>query len=307
MKARFGYAVLLAALVSGWAAQAEDAAVAVVNGTPITEKAFTDRLKAQYGYSTLEQMIEEVALQQAADKGGAKVADDAIAKRIADMQAGIEARSSVTGLNFASWLAGQNLTLASLKTQVRLEMLMEALVKDKVKVTQAQVSDFYAKSRDQFHEPEQVKVSHICVKTKDEAEKIRADILGGKKSFADAARDFSIDPYSKNTGGDLGFVVAGDDPLQVAAFALQKDGELSPVIQSKMGFHVLKRDARKTERIVPFEEVEARLRTYMERQETSKLASQKRDEIIKAAQIDRKVKLDAGQPAPGPAAGPAPQ
>jgi foldase protein PrsA len=305
MRLSLCHAVLVCAVLAGVGAAAQDAPVATVNGQPISEKAFVERMKAQYGYSTLEQMIEDAALQQAADKAGVKVTEAQLNERVRAMAASIDRDQAQTGLNFTGWLAGQNVTFGAFKTQVRLQMLIEGIIKDQVKVTDQQVSDFYQRQRERFHVPEQVKVSHICVKTKAEAEKIRADVQANKVTFADAARQFSIDPYSKDNGGDLGAIVAGDDPLQKAAFALLKDGELSPVFETKMGFHIVKRDSRTADRVLPFEEVQKQLRGSLERQEMVKLATEKRDEILKAAQIDRKVKLETGAP-PADLGGPAP-
>jgi foldase protein PrsA len=296
MRRFWQYIMVAAVLAASTLAWGQDAVVATVNGQPIKDSAFTDRMRASYGYVTLEQMIEETAIQQAADKAGIKITDAQVTDRVKMLAASVEARSATTGLNFESWLAGQGLTYLVFKAEIRLQLLVETMVKDKVNVTQAQVSDFYTKQQQVLAVPEQVRVSHICVKTKEEAEKIRADILAGKVTFADAARDFSIDPYSKNNGGELGPVPKGDDPLQVAAFALAKDGDISPVVQTRMGFHIIKRDARMTAHVPPFEDVEKQLRAYLERQELIKLAAATRDEILKAAQIDRKVKLELNGP-----------
>ena len=296
MRLSLRHIAVLCAVLAGIAAAAQDAPLATVNGQPITEKVFIERMKAQWGYSTLEQMIEDSALQQAADKAGVKVTEEQLMERVRGMAASIERDQAQTGLNFAGWLAGQNVTYLALKAQVRLQMLIELMVKAQVKVTDQQVSEFYQAQHERFHVPEQVKVSHICVKTKEEAEKIRADIMANKITFADAARKYSIDPYSKDNGGDLGAVPAGKDPLQIAAFALQKDGEISPAFETQMGFHIVKRDSKTADRYLPFEDVQKQLRASLEGRELARLATAKREEIIKAAQIDRKVKFDPGQP-----------
>lgn len=85
---------------------------------------------------------------------------------------------------------------------------------------------------------EEVKASHILVKTKEEAEKIREEILAGK-SFEDAAIEYSLCPSGKR-GGDLGFfgrnVMVPE--FDHAAFELNV-GELSQPVNTNFGWHLI--------------------------------------------------------------------
>lgn len=85
---------------------------------------------------------------------------------------------------------------------------------------------------------EEVRASHILVKTKEEAEKIREEIVAGK-DFAEAAKEYSLCP-SKSDGGDLGFF--GHNVMVIefdhAAFELKK-GELSKPINTNFGWHLI--------------------------------------------------------------------
>ena len=90
----------------------------------------------------------------------------------------------------------------------------------------------------------QIRVSHILVKTQAEANKVLTELSSGKK-FADLARQYSVDKASASKGGDLGVFGRGDlsDALasfETAAFNLKLNG-VSKVIQSDLGFHIIKR------------------------------------------------------------------
>jgi peptidyl-prolyl cis-trans isomerase C len=84
----------------------------------------------------------------------------------------------------------------------------------------------------------QVRASHILVSTKEEAEKIRAEILAGK-NFAEAAQEYSMCP-SGEEGGDLGYFSRGQmvPEFDKAAFSLPV-GELSQPVKTKFGWHLI--------------------------------------------------------------------
>jgi parvulin-like peptidyl-prolyl isomerase len=88
--------------------------------------------------------------------------------------------------------------------------------------------------------PDQVHCAHILVKTEQEAKTILARLSTGEK-FSNIAKELSLCPSKKN-GGDLGTFTRGRmvKEFESAAFALQK-GELSPVVKTKFGCHIIKR------------------------------------------------------------------
>ena len=85
----------------------------------------------------------------------------------------------------------------------------------------------------------QVRASHLLVKTKEEAEKIRAEILAGKKSFAEEAKEVSLCP-SGAQGGDLGYFARGQmvPEFEKAAFSLHV-GEVSEPVKTQFGWHLI--------------------------------------------------------------------
>ena len=85
-----------------------------------------------------------------------------------------------------------------------------------------------------------VHCAHILVKTEKEAQNIQERLKKGDK-FANIAKEVSLCP-SKKRGGDLGTFSRGQmvKEFETAAFSLQK-GEISPVIKTKFGYHIIKR------------------------------------------------------------------
>ncbi len=86
----------------------------------------------------------------------------------------------------------------------------------------------------------EVRASHILVKTRPEAVKIRKEIVNGDISFEDAAEKYSLCPSSLN-GGDLGYFKRGQmvQPFSDVAFDL-KVGQISDPVGTKFGWHLIK-------------------------------------------------------------------
>lgn len=132
--------------------------------------------------------------------------------------------------------------------------------------------DEYRANPEKYKHGEQAHVRHILVKacacggeSAQEQARLKAETLLGRiklgESFEDLASTESDDPGSARRGGDLGFVTRGRmvKPFEDAAFALKQVGELSPVIETEYGFHILRLDARQEASVVPFEEVRTQL------------------------------------------------
>jgi len=141
-------------------------------------------------------------------------------------------------------------------------------------VPEADARAFYDSHQDAFMRPEQVRARHILLQpdaeggedAKKEAEetlkKLRKEALAGK-DFAELARDHSKCP-SAERGGDLGFFPRGKmaKPFEDAAFAL-KPGELSGIVKTQFGYHLIKQEERKPKGLIPFEEVKESVRDYL--------------------------------------------
>jgi peptidyl-prolyl cis-trans isomerase SurA len=139
------------------------------------------------------------------------------------------------------------------REQIRSQLLKDKLISQrlsKVSVSSKEVKDFFALYQDSLPEqPEQVKLSHILLAVKpglttsDSLKKLaeRVDSLAQKgEDFAGLAEKYSDDLTAKS-GGDLGFFKKGEmvSEFEKAAFAL-KIGEVSPVVESEFGFHIIK-------------------------------------------------------------------
>jgi peptidyl-prolyl cis-trans isomerase C len=146
------------------------------------------------------------------------------------------------------------------KDKLLLNQLFQKEVLSKAKVTDKDVGDFYKKLG------ERIKVRHILVKTKKEADQIYQALKGGA-NFDSLAKEKSIDPGTKEKGGDLGFItwnaLLGLGPFKEAAFKL-KPNEISHPVKTIAGWHVIKLEERKKEEQKPFAEEKDRLKMSLQ-------------------------------------------
>ena len=119
----------------------------------------------------------------------------------------------------------------------------------------------YNANPDRFKVAEQVQVRHILIASPDDAGRTKAaqvlvDLQGGA-DFAALAKEYSADPGSAAKGGELGFFAKGAmvPEFEEAAFALKKKGELSGLVKTKFGYHILQLEARRPAGVRSFEEV----------------------------------------------------
>ncbi len=125
------------------------------------------------------------------------------------------------------------------RNRILVTKLIEQEVEKKLEVTDAEVKAYYEKHTAEFVVPYRLRASHILVRDRQEAEALLVRIKAGEL-FEELAKKYSMDPTAAK-GGDLGYVRKGQliPEVEEALFGL-KAGDLSEVIQSKFGFHILK-------------------------------------------------------------------
>ena len=154
------------------------------------------------------------------------------------------------------------------KHDIDVLMVEQQKVADSIQISDAQLRNYYASHLDQFRVPERVHVRHILLKTTgqspDQVNKTKAKAEGLLKQvrsggdFAALATANSDDPGSAQKGGDLGWIVRGQTVpnFEAAAFSL-KPNEISNLITTEYGFHIIQVLAHEQARVRPFDEVKA--------------------------------------------------
>jgi parvulin-like peptidyl-prolyl isomerase len=101
------------------------------------------------------------------------------------------------------------------------------------------------------------------VRTREDAEMIMALLKRGE-SFSDLAKKFSIGPGAES-GGSIGEITRGQmiPEFEDALFALQKSGDISPIIETDFGYHIIRLDKPKTTKTIPYDEASKMIRKLL--------------------------------------------
>jgi peptidyl-prolyl cis-trans isomerase D len=172
-----------------------------------------------------------------------------------------------------------------------------------VQVTPDDLRAYYDQHRDQYRVPEQVKVSHIWIKMPlpgpdgkvddkgvAEAQHRADDLLKQLKSgakFEDVAKKYSEDPGSANVGGSLGWIGKGQmaAEFEKAAFSLPK-GQISDVVKSLDGFHIVRVDDKQEAHVKSLDEVKSLIEPILKHQKGQQAAQKKADALLKDARAE---------------------
>ncbi len=167
----------------------------------------------------------------------------------------------------------------------------------KIKVTEKEAKAYYDKNPDLFKSPEQIKARHILIqvpkeapeeekkKLKEKADDVLKKVKAGE-DFAKLAADFSDDTGTKSKGGELGFFSKGSmvPAFEQAAFAL-KPGEVSEVVETDFGFHVIKVDEKKEAVSEPFETIKEKVTKQVLREKQETKVTEFVEQALKKAKV----------------------
>lgn len=154
--------------------------------------------------------------------------------------------------------------------------------KKNVAVNEADLKTYYEQNKSRFGTKEERRASHILItapasasaderaKAKAKAEQLLAEVRKNPASFADVARKNSQDPGSAEKGGDLDFATRGAmvKPFEDAMFALKK-GDISDVVETEFGYHIIRLTDLKPAVVPPFEQVRATIESEMRAQQAT--------------------------------------
>jgi peptidyl-prolyl cis-trans isomerase C len=177
--------------------------------------------------------------------------------------------------------------LEDLKKRVIIEAYWKKKVEEQAKISDADLQKFYDENKEKFRTGDQVKASHILLKTEKEAQDVLAQLKAGGK-FEDLARKYSVDPAGAK-GGDLGWFGKGSmiPEFEKAAFAL-KEGETSGIVKSKFGYHIIKLTGKRAAGLLPLAEVKDQIKAALLPEKQQEIFKKMREDMKKTAKFSIK-------------------
>lgn len=244
----------------------------------------------------IDQLIAAELLYQAAAKTEPKDLDKQIEAKMAQGKARFKDEQ-----DFKKAIKDLDMNEKDLREYTRRDLLISSFIDmnfvSKTAVTEAEARAFYDKNPDKFKREESVKASHILIgvdakasaedkkKGLEKAKKLRKELVGGA-DFAALAKGNSTCPSSQQ-GGDLGFFGKGQmvPAFENAAFAL-KPGEISDVIETQFGYHIIKLTEKKPAMTTDFKDVKSKIEDFLKGQKVNEAIQKYLVDARKSAKIE---------------------
>lgn len=254
---------------------------------------YLEQTKQKLIQQAIEGMIAETLIDEQIEKHDIVITDEETQSYVENMAARegmtageIEALITASGKSFEQWKE-------DMKFDKRIAVLklaeMEGL--GTIDVNEADALEYYNANKKSFEQPEQVRASHILINSdgdpnaaKAQAQELLKQIKEGA-DFAELAREYSSCPSSER-GGDLGFAQQGAwvKPFSDAAFALQP-GEISDVVETQFGYHIVKVTDRKEAGLTSFEDAKQKIIDALRAQKEGQIGAEYVNSLKENAQI----------------------
>jgi len=178
-----------------------------------------------------------------------------------------------------------------IKRMMAIDALLEEALKGKSEVSDAEVQQYYKENQQQFTEPREVRIRHLFVNSEPVLQEVRGKLAKGE-SFEKLASQYNVD-QTREDGGDLGFVKRGQlspafAQFEEVAFSLRNPGDISDVVKTPLGYHILKLEDKKGTVLRPFDQVKENIRLFLQ-------AKKRQDaylEYIKEAKVRAKITVN---------------
>jgi peptidyl-prolyl cis-trans isomerase SurA len=251
--------------------------------------------------AALDHLIEKKLIDQKIKELNIKVTDEEIRQAIDDVK---KQNKMDTQEALVSALAGQGITFdeyrSQLKEQIEKLKLVSIEVRSKIFVTESDMQEYYEANRAKYSEEDTFRARHIFFRTNEKAPAddikrtmntalmVLAEAKSGK-DFAELARSYSEDPAARKDGGTLGTFKKGDMmPELEGAILVMKPGEVSELVYTTSGFHIIKLEERISGKMKPFESVKLEIEEVVYRKKSEERFNQWSKDLRGKASIEIK-------------------
>ena len=240
--------------------------VAKADGVSVTEEELQKNLWRKYGSLVLRELLQQKLLEREAKKRGIVVTDAEVAQALK--------RFRLTDNR-------EN------RQMVRTELVLEKLANLMAEVTESEARRYYEQNKSLFQQPERVRVREITLESRENAEAIwKALQLRRGENFADLARHFSINPATRQRGGDMGVIPLRDlHPKLQSAVKRLKVGEFSDPIEVDGEWVIIKLEARFPEERKTFEQVREQVIARLKQQKAWQLKLELPAKLLRQAKV----------------------
>jgi peptidyl-prolyl cis-trans isomerase C len=176
--------------------------------------------------------------------------------------------------------------LLDIKEQLQIESLLKKKIASNAQLNDEELKKYYDANKDKFKKEKEINTRHILLKTEEEAKQIKEKLQNGE-DFVELAKKFSIDPNAKTTGGELGFYPKGSllPEYEDVAFKLAKVGQVSGIVKSQYGYHIIRLEGAKPPTFVAFDEVKDFIKQQIAQEKQKELVEKYIEDLKKSSKI----------------------
>lgn len=215
--------------------------------------------RAALSRAFLDQLIEQAMLLQEAERLKIKVTEKELNTKMAEYREGMDQEE------FLKMLSEQNLAIEDLKQNTRTKLLIEKLLnrlpvenrEKSLDIPETAVRAYYEEHRQRWQIDVELKLRQILVKTQEEAEELYLSVLEGADFDALAKAHSKKSQAGEN--GDLGYLQQGETPIEFDPLFHMEVGKISHVIRSPFGYHIVKVEDRREQRLLSYEAVREKI------------------------------------------------
>jgi len=260
----------------------------------------TADMRQQMRTSVLNMLVDKRLIQQKIKELNIQVSEEELRQSIED----VKKQNNLSQDALIGALLNQGITFdqykAQLKEQLERLRLMSMEVKAKIQVSEREMRDYYTANRNQYSDEESYRARHIFFKipknaAADEVKSAMARAVStlaearSGKDFIELAKKNSDESTAGKDGGDLGLFKKGDMLPEIeSAVIAMKSGEISELVSTPAGFHIIKLEEKIPAKAKPFEEVKASIEEILYKKKSEERFNQWATEMRKGASIEIK-------------------
>lgn len=268
--------------------------IAIVNGKKIPQQRLDQKLElikkraassgqeldaqslASIKEDMVNNMVEKELLYQKSQELGIEVDSSAIDSQMEQFKQQFpdadQYKQQLSALGYT-----EDLLRTEIETNMAIQSLIEQEIASEIEISDEDLKAYYENNPDQFETPEQIKARHILIKTDEEADEAEKQAAREKikelekrieegEKFSEVAKEESECPSSER-GGDLGYFSKGQmvKPFEEAAFSVAV-GDVSDIVETRFGYHLIKAEDKKEASKKSFDEVEDQIKEQLEQQ-----------------------------------------
>lgn len=235
--------------------------IASIGGVSITRDQLTDRLLQDHGAQTLRTMLLVEAVNKEAEKLRVTVTEDELAEELRNMRQGYESEQQF----YDAMKEQLGLSREEVREDARYRLLLEKLAIRNVNVTEEEIDRYIEEHREEFEPHRQYRLAQIVVKDEADAESILSQ-LDGVADFGVLARRYSLDEFTADSEGDLGWVEEQDpfeDPEVLRFAASMEVGQVTGPISTGQGYVILQLNGIREVSQKPREDIRTQVRRQL--------------------------------------------